>query len=98
LRQNGYATVEAGSYEEALSLAASCDVQLLVADSVMPRMSGPALADRITTMRPGIRVLFMSGHSEEPPGEPGRPGRAFIQKPFTPGDLLDKVHMIMEGQ
>ena len=96
LRQNGYATVEAETYEEALRLAASCDVQLLVTDSVMPHMSGTALADRITTMRPGIGVLFMSGHSEELSGEPASPGRAFIQKPFTPGDLLDKVHMIME--
>ena len=60
------------------------DLQLRVTDSGMPRMSGPDLANLITTMRPGIRVLFMSGHSEQLLGEPARPGRAFIQKPFTP--------------
>ncbi len=58
-------------------------------------MSGPVLADRITTMKPAVRVLLMSGHSEELLSQTGSPGREFIQKPFTPQDLLDKVHAIL---
>ena len=98
LRENGYATVEAGSYEEALTLAGSCDLQLLVTDSVMPHMSGPVLADRITAVNPGVRVLLMSGHSGELLGKPGSPGHEFIQKPFTPQDLLDKVRAILAAR
>ncbi len=98
LRQAGYAAVEAGSYEEALSLAATSDLKLLVTDSVMPRMSGRTLAGHIVTMKPAVRVLFMSGHSEELLGQLGPSGWEFIQKPFTPQDLLDKVHSILEAR
>jgi two-component system, cell cycle sensor histidine kinase and response regulator CckA len=59
-------------------------------------MSGPALADRITAMKPAVRVLFMSGHSGELLSQPSSPGREFIQKPFTPRDLLDRVHAILD--
>ena len=98
LRQAGYAAVEAGSYEEALSLAATSDLKLLVTDSVMPRMSGRTLAGHIVTMKPAVRVLFMSGHSEELLGQLGPSGWEFIQKPFTPQDLLDKVRSILEAR
>jgi two-component system cell cycle sensor histidine kinase/response regulator CckA len=98
LRQNGYAAMEAGTCQEALSLAASRDPQLLVTDSVMPHMSGSTLADRITAMKPAIRVLYMSGHSGELLSQPTGPGREFIQKPFSPQDLLDKVHSILESR
>jgi two-component system cell cycle sensor histidine kinase/response regulator CckA len=92
LRQNGYATLEAGTFEEALSLASAQDMQLLLTDSVMPRMSGTILAERVVTMRPRVRVLYMSGHAEEALGERVAQDRAqFIQKPFTSQELLDKV-------
>ncbi len=96
LRQNGYNTLEAETYEKALSLASSTDVQLLLTDSVMPRMSGATLAEHVVTMRPGLRVLYMSGHAEEVLSERIAQDRAeFIQKPFTAQALLEKVASVL---
>jgi two-component system, cell cycle sensor histidine kinase and response regulator CckA len=61
LRSNGYATLEAATYEQAITLAETRPFQLLLTDSVMPCMSGAALADRITGLRPGLPVLYMTG-------------------------------------
>jgi PAS domain S-box-containing protein len=98
LRQNGYATLEAGTFEEALSLASAQDLQLLLTDSVMPRMSGPTLAERIGRLRPGLAVLYMSGYSEEALRPQRAPGDAaeYIQKPFTSQALLEKVHAVLD--
>ena len=96
LRQNGYNTLEAETYEKALSLASSTDVQLLLTDSVMPRMSGATLAEHVVTMRPGLRVLYMSGHAEEVLSERIAQDRAeFIQKPFTAQALLERVASVL---
>jgi PAS domain S-box-containing protein len=97
LRKNGYVTLDAGTYEEALSLVASHDFQLLLTDSVMPRMSGAALAERITGLRPGLAVLYMSGYSEGAPGPQCAAGReaARIQKPFDGQTLLEAVHAVL---
>ena len=99
LRQNGYATLEAGTFEEALSLAASCHLQLLLTDSVMPHMSGQTLAKRVTGLRPGLPVLFMSGYSPDmlSPHRPRAEGTAFVQKPFTQQALLEKVHAALSA-
>ncbi len=94
LRQEGYATLEAATFDEALTLAANHDFQLLLTDSVMPQMSGPALAERVDELRPGRPVLYMSGYSDGVLG-PQRvldPGTALIQKPFNRRTLLEKVH------
>jgi signal transduction histidine kinase/ActR/RegA family two-component response regulator len=94
LRQNGYATLEAATFEEALSLAAAHDFQLLLTDSVMPRMSGQVLAERIDQLRPGRAVLYMSGHSEVAPNARRVPkeGVPLLQKPFDQKALLERVH------
>jgi PAS domain S-box-containing protein len=98
LREHGYTTLEAGTYEEALSLASSHDLQLLLTDSVMPRMPGTVLAERVTAMKPGTRVVYMSGHSTELLKERDRSGRAqYLQKPFTPLTLLDTVHSALQA-
>ena len=74
------------------------DLQLLVTDSVMPRMSGPDLANLITTMRPGIRVLFMSGHSEDAVALHGRLGGAgFVRKPFEPDEIVRTVRETLDA-
>ncbi len=93
LRQNGYATLEAGTFEEALSLASSHNLQLLLTDSVMPRVSGQTLAGRMTELRPGLPVLYMSGYSPDMMSAQHAPAERmmFIQKPFTSRDLLEKV-------
>ena len=93
LRENGYATLEAGTFEEALSLASSHNLQLLLTDSVMPRVSGQTLAGHATELRPGLPVLYMSGYSPDMMNAQHAPaeGMMFIQKPFTRRDLLEKV-------
>jgi len=97
LRGNGYATCEARGSEEALALASSRDVRLLLTDSVMPDMSGSALARRAAELRPGLRVLHMSGGSAGVLDAPGpRDGAAaFIEKPFTAQALLEQVHAVL---
>ncbi len=92
LRQHGYTTIEAGSGEEALSLATTRNFQLLLTDSVMPGITGLSLASRIAAVKPGLRILRMSGTSDQRSG-PGtdEADPAFIQKPFTAAHLIDKV-------
>jgi PAS domain S-box-containing protein len=94
LQQNGYATLDAATFEEALALAAAHDFQLLLTDSVMPKMSGTTLAQHITRLRPGLAILYMSGASPAIPGPPGLPsdGTPCIQKPFSAQALLQAVH------
>jgi DNA-binding NtrC family response regulator len=91
--------LEAGTYEQALSLASSRDFQLLLTDSIMPGMTGATLAERITEMKPGMPVLHMSGYSAgilDP--ESIRDGElAYIQKPFTAPALLEKVHAVLNS-
>ncbi|HEY9241144.1 MAG TPA: PAS domain S-box protein [Streptosporangiaceae bacterium] len=94
LRQHGYPTMEAGTGDEALILAATRDFQLLLTDSVMPGMNGPTLAERVAVLRPGLPIIRMSGSDDtaraRPPHSPGRE-QAYIQKPFTASDLISKV-------
>ena len=94
LRQNGYVVLQAGTYEEALALATSNDFQLLLTDSVMPRMSGYSLAELIEGIRPGHEVLYMSGYSKGAmdPHRVLSDELAFLQKPFNRVTLLEKVH------
>ncbi|MGD0685076.1 MAG: PAS domain S-box protein [Streptosporangiaceae bacterium] len=97
LRRNGYATLEATTGQKALSLASSRDFQLLLTDSIMPGVSGPKLAEQVTALKPGVRVLHMSGDTAgllDPQGIVG--GRlAFVQKPFTAQALLEKVRDVL---
>jgi len=63
LRKDGYTTLQARTYEQALSLASSRDFQLLLTDSMLPGMTGATLAELITEMKPGVPVLHMSGYT-----------------------------------
>jgi two-component system, cell cycle sensor histidine kinase and response regulator CckA len=91
----GYTVLSAESAEAALSLCENPNqrVDLLLSDVVMPDMRGPALRERSCAIRPGLEVLFMSGHApslvagENPAGAPLR----FIQKPFTMPELARSV-------
>ena len=91
LRHNGYRTLLAGSYDEALSLLSTCDPDLLLTDRVLAVLPAQALGDLARKLRPGIRVLYMSG-SPVSAQEPGGGQVPLLLKPFTAQDLLDKVH------
>jgi len=94
LRHNGYRTLEASTCDEALSLMSTHDFQLLLTDTGMP--CAP-LADRALEMKPGIRVLRMSGPTSgmTEPGPVTSGEKPLIRKPFTAPDLLEKVRRVL---
>jgi PAS domain S-box-containing protein len=99
LENHGYHVVEARDGEDALRRfrKAGRDIALLVTDLVMPGMDGRELAERVREERPDLRVLFMSGYTEETLdiAELQSHGDQFLPKPFSPDQLLQKVYEIL---
>jgi signal transduction histidine kinase len=100
LRRYGYNVLEAQNGGEAFILAeAFADrIDLLVTDVVMPRVSGREVVDRLVSMRPGLKVLYVSGHADdggEPRGEPDSEF-ALLPKPITPDALARKVREVLD--
>lgn len=97
----GFTVLEAGSGAGAIRLAADHPgpIHLLVTDVVMPEMGGRQLAEAVRTHRPGLRVLYMSGYTDDAVIHHGVESTdAFIQKPFTPLGLARKVRAALDGQ
>ncbi len=98
LEMNGYQVLEARSPDEALRTARleRGRIDLLLTDMVMPRMSGRELAGRLASLNRSIRILYMSGHTEDPDvmEAAGDECRDFIQKPFSGSALTRKVQEI----
>ena len=101
LQSLGYAVIEAGSGKEALQRSAAFDgaIDMLLTDVIMPEMGGRQLADAIAVKRPGIKVLFTSGYTDDAIVCQGvlEPGIAFIQKPYRPKALARKVRETLDG-
>jgi PAS domain S-box-containing protein len=99
LQRHGYKVLAAAHGEEALakSRAHSAPIELLITDVVMPRMSGRDLAARLSAARPNIKVLYLSGYTEDPVVKEGVRARgiAFLQKPITPDALYRKVREVL---
>jgi CheY-like chemotaxis protein len=90
LESAGYTVIEASSPKAAIELARSIEsIDLLVTDIVMPEMDAFELAQRVNTEIPGIRILYTSGYTDAAAEGP------FIQKPFTPQQLVDKVSAVL---
>jgi len=98
----GYNVLCAGAPLEALHLVKEnpAPIELLVTDVVMPDMHGPALAREVIALRPAVRVLFISGYSENDISDQGvvEPGLAVLQKPFTKLTLVKKVREMLDGK
>jgi PAS domain S-box-containing protein len=101
LRRSGYTVLEAGNGAEALLICQTYTgpLHLVLTDVVMPGMNGPDLAHRIGSLKPGTKVLFMSGYTGGEIGSLGAPGEhvAYIQKPFTPESLTREVRGTLDA-
>ena len=100
LEKNGYEVMEASLGEEALKIAAGHDgpVHLLVADVIIPQMSVTEVVSRLRTLRPEMKVMYMSGYAGSVVAEYGVPREegVFLEKPFTPDALLRKVREMLD--
>lgn len=100
LDQAGYRVLSANSPVQALEMvrAAREPIDLLLTDVVLPQLNGRELAQRIEELRPGIRLLFMSGYTDDAILVHGvlDEGVHFIQKPLTPGALCSKVREVLD--
>ena len=101
LEQAGYTVLAAAGGAEAIQLAQGHKgpIDLLLTDVVMPGMSGRELARRMVEVRPGVRVLYMTGYSDEAVARHGvlDPGATLLQKPFTPAVLAREVRAVLDG-
>jgi two-component system cell cycle sensor histidine kinase/response regulator CckA len=101
LEMNGYHVLEAVSGEEALTLYKEHEgqIDLIMTDVVMPRMSGRELAQSLEVLHPGIKVLYMSGYTDDAIVRHGLLDQeiVFLQKPFTPDALMRKVREVLDA-
>jgi signal transduction histidine kinase/ActR/RegA family two-component response regulator len=100
LRREGYRIIEARNATEALAASEEHGgvIHLLLSDVVMPEMSGPRLAEQLTMKRPQLKVLYMSGYTDDAIVHHGvlELGAAFLQKPITVETLSRKVREILD--
>jgi hypothetical protein len=98
LESKGYRVLAAAGAEEAERLCTR-DVDLLLTDVVMPEVNGRVLAERLSATAPAMRILFMSGYSDEAVYRHGEisPNAAFIEKPFTDRTLARKVREVLDS-
>jgi len=99
LRRQGYEVLEAANGQDALALCRDQGkrVELLITDVLMPVMGGPELVERLQTQGHDMKVLYVSGYTDDTAIYSGElpAGTAFLQKPFTLGSLLDKVKEVL---
>jgi DNA-binding NtrC family response regulator len=100
LERKGYSVLPAATHSEAIDLAENHadNIHLLMTDVVMPEMNGRDLAEQITELYPGIRLLFMAGYTSNVIAHHGvlDAGVAFIQKPFSMADMTAKVRDVLD--
>ncbi|MBS1833999.1 MAG: response regulator [Acidobacteria bacterium] len=97
LLRQGYTVFEAGGGPEALKILETQSVDLLLTDVMMPEVTGRELAEKAAALYPGLKVLYVSGFTDETLVETGQypPGSQLLQKPFTLNSLLRKVSEVL---
>ena len=100
LSAQSYGVIEAVDADDALRWVAENDrpIDLLLTDVVMPGMSGRVLAEHMELLRPGIKVMYMSGYTDDAVVRNGliQEEIAFLQKPFSPETLARKVRAVLD--
>ncbi len=101
LTKSGYSVIGTGVGEEAIAVCREQEqaIDLLLTDVIMPEMLGTELVERIKPLRPGISIVFMSGYSHEvlaPGALAEQNGSAFIEKPFSAGELLRAIRELLD--
>jgi two-component system, cell cycle sensor histidine kinase and response regulator CckA len=101
LERAGYRVIQAGDPKEGLRVAGefASPIHLLLSDVIMPESEGAPLFERLAPIRPGLRVLYMSGYADEAIVRHGMltEGTPFLQKPFTPQSLAQKVRETLDA-
>jgi two-component system, cell cycle sensor histidine kinase and response regulator CckA len=101
LEEEGYLVHVARDGSHALEVAAAVDgeIDLLLTDLVMPNLGGPELAARLADVRAVGATIFMSGYAGDSLADSGSlpPGAEFIQKPFRPAELLQRVEAVLDS-
>jgi PAS domain S-box-containing protein len=97
----GYSVLHTGDVDDAIARCRNHagTIHLLLTDVVMPKMSGPQLADAVSALRPGLKVLYMSGYTDEAILHHGvvDPALEFLEKPIRKSVLLDRVRSTLDG-
>jgi CheY-like chemotaxis protein len=100
LEMNGYRVLDSTHVGDAILLfeTHAAEIDLMLTDVIMPSMNGRELYERLAALQPGLRVLYMSGYTDGAIEQHGvlEPGTAFIQKPFTPDSLAEKVRSVLD--
>jgi PAS domain S-box-containing protein len=101
LEKQGYKVIEAADGAVAMQIAVAHEgiIHLLLTDVIMPGMNGRELAQRISEIRPNVKVLYMSGYTENVIGQDGTldAGVRLLQKPFNLRDLKSKVREVLDA-
>ena len=101
LEKHGYKLLLAATGRDGVQVAEqhAAPIDLLVTDVVMPEMGGRELAQRLTARQPGLKVLYLSGYTDDAIVHHGvlDAGVAFLQKPFKPDDLVRKIRAVLDG-
>ena len=100
LRSSGYCVLPAstGTEAEGILRERGEGIALVVSDVILPQMSGREAVQRLRAIQPNLKVLFMSGHTDDAILRGGylAPGVAFLEKPFTPQRLTNKVREVLD--
>jgi CheY-like chemotaxis protein len=100
LEASGYVVLDARNGREGLALCESRQgpIDLLITDVVMPELGGRELAEAALKLRPGLKLMFMSGHTQDVVLKEGiEKGAAFLQKPFTAAGFAQKVRETLDA-
>jgi two-component system cell cycle sensor histidine kinase/response regulator CckA len=101
LSREGYTVLDTGEVEEALEICEkhAGNISLLITDVILPRMSGPQVAEQALKLSPGLRVMYTSGYTDNALIQHGLVQQTvtLLEKPFTPGTLSRKVREVLDA-